>query len=72
MVERALHERAMDLDERDDINLLEALIDGTFGSAELRLNAVNATRSSGTRIMAVADAYGLLNVICIENLWPGQ
>lgn len=53
-----LHALAPDLKERGGICIEESFIDGTFVPAKKR-GQVNTKRGKGTKIMSIADCFGL-------------
>ncbi len=72
-LERILEALASDLKERGGIDLTECFIDGTFIVAKKGGGCVGATkRGKGTKLMAVADRFGLPLAACAASATPHE
>jgi transposase len=71
--ERVLEALARDLKERGKLDLSECFIDGTFVVAKKGGGCVGKTkRGKGTKLMAMADRFGLPLAICAASASPHE
>jgi transposase len=73
LFERILEELARDLKERGKLDLSECFIDGTFIVAKKGADAwVRGMRGKGSKLMAMADRFGLPLAVCATSASPHE